>query len=1219
MVYPIYIEKKNSFDNEALSLHSEIRDFLHINSIKSVRVVIRYLVEGLTIEQFDNISYNVLADRVTDNVSEQLPQGGDIMIATEYLPGQFDQRADSAAQCIQLILGGNRPTVRSAKIYIFEGIPNEEQLGRIEKLLINPVECRRAKLEIPDSLAIVGKNNPLPPILDGFCELEGDAITAFVAKQGLSMDGADLAFCIDYFKKEGRNPTLTELKVIDTYWSDHCRHTTFMTELADIKVEDAHIAAGLERYRNERRRLGRDNRPETLMDMATIGTKSLKADGLLPLLDESAEINACTVRTKVGDEDYLVLFKNETHNHPTEIEPFGGAATCIGGAIRDPLSGRAWVYQAMRVTGAADPRTPTEQTMPGKLPQRRICELASEGYSSYGNQIGLATGLVDEIYHPGYAAKRLEVGAVIGTVPMKQVRRETPQDGDVVVLLGGRTGRDGCGGATGSSKSHSLQSLESCGAEVQKGNAPEERKLQRLFANPKASILIKRCNDFGAGGVAVAVGELADGLTIELSAVPKKYDGLSATELAISESQERMAVVVTKQDAQSFMDYATQENLEATIIATITQEPTLRMLYEGKTVLELKRSFLDTNGAKRSVKVEIESPKSLPSRGDTAFFDRLKQSVSDLNSCDKSGLCERFDGSIGTVSAFMPYGGAYQKTPSQVMAAYLPDHKKATVMSYGFDPYVSEASPYHGAYLAVVDSLCKIAAAGGYGSECYLSFQEYFERPSGAATRFGKPTAALLGALSAQLDFGVAAIGGKDSMSGSFEKLDVPPTLISFAMSICEGENLVSPEFKKAGSDLVLLKPDYDGSQPNPNSLKDVMKTITALAKDKKILSAASTGFKGFAHTLFSMSIGNRIGFEVTQDADVPIGSFILEVEKGADVKDAKIIGKTVEQFTATVAGQTEQLMPYLQSYDDVLDDVYPKDTKLQAAMPFVPPVEKGWQVPSCTPVSAKPRFLIPAFVGTNCELDTARAVERAGGEAEIFLVRNLTPQAVKESVQNLAKQIAKSNVIVLPGGFSGGDEPDGSGKFITSFLRNPEVSQQINDLLKNRDGLMLGICNGFQALIKLGLVPFGEITQRSEDNPTLAHNYIGRHQSKMTDIVVSQINTPWLSKCNIGEVYSVPISHGEGRFCCNESLFEKLTRQGQIATRYVDLEGTVTQDIAFNPNGSYAAVEGITSACGRVYGKMGHSERMLPHLYKNLPVTKPMPIFEGAVDYYKL
>ncbi len=1218
MVYPIYIEKREGFNNEASSLLSEIKGFLHIESISSVRLVLRYLIEGLSKEDFDNVAHNVIADRVTDTVSEHLPEGGDIMVATEYLPGQFDQRADSASQCIQLIQGGERPIVRTAKIYIFNGNPSAEELARIEKLLINPVESRKANLEVPKSLAIVSDNRPMPPILNGFCELSGDALGDFVSAQGLSMDVADLAFCVEYFKNEGREPTLTELKVIDTYWSDHCRHTTFTTELSEIKVSDKNIEKGLLRYREERKRLGRENRPETLMDMGTIGAKSLKVDGLLPLIDESPEINACTVKTKVGDEDYLVLFKNETHNHPTEIEPFGGAATCIGGAIRDPLSGRAWVYQAMRVTGAADPRTPTEETMPGKLPQRRICELASEGYSSYGNQIGLATGLVDEIYHPGYAAKRLEVGAVIGCVPAKQVRREVPADGDLVILLGGRTGRDGCGGATGSSKSHSLESLESCGAEVQKGNAPEERKLQRLFANPEASLLIKRCNDFGAGGVAVAVGELADGLTIELSAVPKKYEGLTATELAISESQERMAVVVAAEDVDKFKKYAADENLEATVIATITEAPVLKMLYEGVTVLELKRSFLDTNGAKRSVKVEIETPKVTASKI-KPFFTRLEESVSSLNGCDKTGLCERFDSTIGSASAFMPFGGAYQKTPSNVMAAFLPGAKRATVMSYGFDPYVSEQSPYDGAYLAVTDSLCKIAAAGGYGNECYLSFQEYFERPSGEPTRYGKPTAALLGALNAQLDFKVAAIGGKDSMSGSFEKLDVPPTLISFAMSICDGDSLVSNEFKKSGSDILLLKPSYDGNLPNSESLLSIFKTVTELAKNGKILSSASTGFKGTAPTLFSMSLGNRIGFSLTEDIDAGVGGILLEVKAGMVVEGAVKIGVTTESFTGDVAGNNEELTKYLKVYDDVLEDVYPKYSSNTAEMPMILPVERGWHVPKVTPVTARPRFLIPAFVGTNCELDTARAVERAGGEAEIFLVRNLTAEAVKESVDGLAKAIAKSNVVVLPGGFSGGDEPDGSGKFITSFLRNPAVANQINELLKNRDGLMLGICNGFQALIKLGLVPFGEITDRLPQNPTLAHNFIGRHQSRMTEIEVSQKNTPWLSLCEIGEIYSVPISHGEGRFCCDEQQLVELAKSGQLATRYVNLDGEPTQDITFNPNGSIAAIEGITSPCGRVYGKMGHSERVEPHLYKNIPLTKPMPLFEGAVNYYKL
>ncbi len=1217
MVYPLYTEKRKGFDNEPLSLLAELKGFLHIESIKMVRIVNRYLVEGLELEEFDKIACSVLADEVTDIVTETLPEGGDLMIMTEYLPGQFDQRADSAAQCIQLVLGGNRPTVRSAKIYIFYGVPTADELSRIEKHLINPVESRKAIVDIPKTLALATEIQPMPPILTGFRELAEDDLVEFVNKYGLSMDKADLKFCVDHFNTLQRDPTLTELRVIDTYWSDHCRHTTFNTELVDIKVTDTRIANSLDRYKKLREKLGRQDRPITLMDMGTIAAKSLKADGKLPLLDESAEINACTVRTKVGDEDYLVLFKNETHNHPTEIEPFGGAATCIGGAIRDPLSGRAWVYQAMRVTGAADPRTSTEDTMVGKLPQRRICESAAEGYSSYGNQIGLATGLVDEIYHPGYAAKRLEVGAVIGSVPMKQVRRETPIDGDVVILLGGKTGRDGCGGATGSSKSHSVESLESCGAEVQKGNAPEERKLQRLFSNPDASLLIKRCNDFGAGGVAVAVGELADGLTIELSSVPKKYEGLSATELAISESQERMAVVVANTDVDAFKELARNENLEATVIATITEEPVLRMLYDGKTVLELNRSFLDTNGAKRSVAVEIENPKLNKPVDPIDFFERLANAVNDLNGCDKSGLVERFDSSIGAVSAFLPYGGAYQKTPSDVMAAFLPDGKRSTVMSYGYDPYVSEADPYKGAYLAVVDSLCKIAAAGAFSDECYLSFQEYFERPS-SPTRFGKPTAALLGALSAQLDFGVAAIGGKDSMSGTFEKLDVPPTLISFAMSICDGDFLVSPEFKKPNSDILTLTPKMDGDIPNPKSLLSIFSTISELSKNGKLFSAASVGFKGSASTLFRMSLGNRVGFSLSSDLELFCGSFILEVERGTMPNGATKIGVTTAEFTACVLGKTQPLQRNLEIYDSVLDDVYPKHSDQLSSMPDIAMKKKDWQAPTINIGGAKPKFLIPAFPGTNCELDTARAIEHAGGKAEILLVKNLTAGDVKESVLQFAKLAGKSNVIVLPGGFSGGDEPDGSGKFITSFLRNPAIADQINDLLRQRDGLMLGICNGFQALIKLGLVPYGEITDRRENAPTLAHNFIGRHQSKMVRTVVSQINTPWLSRCELGEIYSVPISHGEGRFTCSSDQLETLNHNAQIATQYVDLNGKPTNDIAFNPNGSIAAIEGITSPCGRVYGKMGHSERMLDNLYKNVPTTKPMPLFEGAVDYYK-
>ncbi len=1220
MVYCLYSEKRDGHKQQEDVLLGEIKEFLRIEGASGIRVLNRYLVEGLSREQFLRISQSVLSDAVTDITSEQLPVFSGTVIAAEFLPGQFDQRADSASQCIQLVLGGKRPTVSSAKIYNIDGTLSDSDVERLKAHLINPVESREATLDIPTTLAMPANDIEATPVIEGFCDLAPTGDAEFIKQYGLSMDEADVEFCKQYFKERGSDPTLTELRVIDTYWSDHCRHTTFNTELSDIATEDTHVSDALLMYEQLREELGRSDRPRTLMDMGTIAAKKLKKDGLLPLIDESDEINACTVKTDIDGEPYLILFKNETHNHPTEIEPFGGAATCIGGAIRDPLSGRAYVYQAMRVTGAGDPTQPVENTMKGKLPQRRICELAAHGYSSYGNQIGLATGLVDEIYHPGYAAKRMEIGAVVGAVPQSRVRREQPSDGDVVVLLGGRTGRDGCGGATGSSKSHNLQSLDSCGAEVQKGNAPEERKLQRLFARPEVTCLIKKCNDFGAGGVAVAVGELADGLTIDLSAVPLKYEGLSATETAISESQERMAIVVQSEHAQEVIDLARLENVEATVIATVTAEPTLVMNYNGQTVLKLDREFLDTNGAKRSIKVQVAHAvqRELPKVKD--FFSGLKNVLTDLNGCGKKGLCEMFDSTIGAKSALMPFGGKHQSTPTDVMAALVADSDTATVMSYGFDPYRSECDPFVGAYNAVTASLCKLAAAGAWSSECYLTFQEYFERPGADPVRWGKPTAALLGALKAQLDYGVAAIGGKDSMSGSFEKLDVPPTLVSFALSVCDGKTLVSPEFKNTDSDILLLCPAYDeNGMPNAEDVLTNMAIVQSLADKGTLISCKTPGFGGIARALALMAMGNNIGFDITSDTalfEEREGRFIMEVASGTVVEGATKLGRTLPSFVATVNGDTQALEQYVTAYNEVLSHVYPIQARHDAPSVAVKPVQKDYAPPRVS-VAGKPKFLIPTFPGTNCELDTAAAIERAGGVAEVFVLKNLTPDDVEQSAKRCKELLATANVLVLPGGFSGGDEPDGSGKFITSFFRNEALREGIHDLLHRRDGLALGICNGFQALIKLGLVPHGSITERAPQDMTLAHNIIGRHQSGMVRTVVSQINTPWLSKCKVGEVYTVPISHGEGRFCATQAQFDALASGGQVATQYVDLDGNPTQDIAFNPNGSFGAVEGITSECGRVYGKMGHSERALSGLYKNIPDINIMPLFEGAVGYF--
>ena len=1233
MVFRVYVEKKHGFDHEAKTLTADVRELLGIGSVENIRIINRYDAEDMDKELFDYAIKTVFSEPQMDKASGEIDTAGAKVFATEYLPGQFDQRADSAAQCIQMLSKKERPYIRTAKIYAVYGKVSEEELNAIKRYVINPVESREAELTLPETLKI---NHPVPQeveTLTGFLQLDKDGLKAFVKKYALAMDEDDIAFCQDYFKTEKRDPTLTEIRMIDTYWSDHCRHTTFLTTIDGVHFEDKVLEEAYNDYLAARKEINR-TKPVNLMDVGTIACKLLKQRGLLNKLDESEEINACTVKITVDTEgkqhDYLLLFKNETHNHPTEIEPFGGAATCIGGAIRDPLSGRSYVYAAMRVTGAGDPLVPVSETLEGKLPQRKIVTTAAAGYSSYGNQIGLATGQVDEIYHTGYVAKRLEIGAVIAATPEENVRRETPAAGDKVILLGGRTGRDGCGGATGSSKSHTLESLTHCGAEVQKGNAPEERKLQRLFRKKEAMLLVKRCNDFGAGGVSVAIGELADGLEIDLNAVPKKYDGLDGTELAISESQERMAVVVEADKVEEFIRYAEEENLEATVVAEVTKNPRLVMKWNGKTIVDVSRDFLNSNGAEKHTEASVEKLKDYERKIPASFTDGFKALADDLNVCSKRGLSERFDSTIGANTVLMPFGGKYQLTPPQAMAHLVSVEKGHTdavsYMSWGGNPYVMEKSPYHGAYLAVVESISKLVASGARFKQernaTYLTFQEYFLKPGHDPKRWGQPLAALLGAFKAQTDLGVAAIGGKDSMSGTFEHIDVPPTLVSFAVTTGRVREVVSPEFKEAGHLVVLLEPEYDENNlPEPESLVKTFTLVTDLLREGKAVSAYTPTYGGVAEGVLKMCLGNKIGFAFDDELSLKsmfeynYGSFILELTTKEKV--GMLLGVTTKK--GLIAYRKEKL-----SLDELLN-VY--ESKLETVYRTEVPVKKG-KIPAysykkkfigmSTVKSAKPKALIPVFPGTNCEYDTAKAFEDAGAETEIFVVRNRTADEVARSGEEFAKKIKESQIVFIPGGFSSGDEPDGSGKFITAFFRGAEVKEETERLLNERDGLMGGICNGFQALIKLGLVPYGRIIDTDESCPTLTYNDIGRHQSRIVRVRVASVNSPWLTGLKVGDVISVPISHGEGKFVASPELIKELAAKGQIMTQYVDLKGKPTMDVHFNPNGSVCAIEGILSPDGRVFGKMGHSERIGYGLYKNVLGNYDMKLFESAVKYFK-
>lgn len=1229
MVYRIFVEKKKELAHEAKALLSDAKTLLGISRLEDVRIINRYDAENISDELFDYAKKTVFSEPQLDILSDNPDLGGAYVFAVEYLPGQFDQRADSASQCIQIISQGERPLIRTAKVYALYGALTEDDIREIKKYVINPVEAREASLEKPETLNIKYDIPTEVKTLDGFTKLNRAGLEEFVKSYGLAMDADDIAFCQQYFISEHRDPTITEIRMIDTYWSDHCRHTTFLTVIDNVTFEDELLQSAYEEYLSVRRELGR-TKPICLMDLATVAVKYLKKYGKLDKLDESEEINACTVKINVDvdgvSEPWLLLFKNETHNHPTEIEPFGGAATCIGGAIRDPLSGRSYVYGAMRVTGAADPLKPVSETIKGKLPQRKIVTTAAAGYSSYGNQIGLATGIVDEIYHPGYAAKRMEIGAVIAAAPQENVRREVPSAGDIVILLGGSTGRDGCGGATGSSKSHTAQSLETCGAEVQKGNAPEERKLQRLFRNKEACLMIKRCNDFGAGGVSVAIGELADGLEIDLNAVPKKYEGLDGTELAISESQERMAVVVEPHNVDAFLALANSENLQAVPVAKVMENPRLVMKWNGKEIVNISREFLNSNGAEKHIDVAPAKPGSIDKKVTGSFKENYLALAEDLNICSKRGLSERFDSTIGAGTVLMPFGGKYQLTPIQAMVQKISVEKKHTddcsLMAFGYNPFITEKSPYHGAYLAVVESVSKLIATGAEFKDVYLTFQEYFEHPGKSASRWGKPLAALLGAFKAQLELGIGSIGGKDSMSGTFEDIDVPPTLVSFAVTTQKVKDIISPELKKAGNKLVMITPEADeNGLPKTGSLIDTFNKVTALIRSGQAVSCYTPGMGGIAEALMKMAFGNGLGVkldsEVTLDKlfGYSYASFILEVQ--SDIEGVKTIGEITDDGRITLNSESVELSELSKAYEDKLESVYSCNIKNSGvSMQNFEYTAKERKAPLVK--CARPKVLIPAFPGTNCEYDSAKAVADAGAEPEILVINNLSADGISRSVDAFAKKLSNAQMVFIPGGFSGGDEPDGSGKFITAFFRNAAIKDGVTELLENRDGLMCGICNGFQALIKLGLVPYGKIIDTDESCPTLTFNTISRHQSRIVRTRIASNKSPWLSLMNVGDIVNVPISHGEGRFLASEELIKKLAENGQIATQYVDLSGNATSDIHFNPNDSMYAIEGITSPDGRVFGKMGHSERVGAGLYKNVPGNYDIRMFEAAVKYFK-
>ena len=1259
----IYVEKKPGYDIEAQGLYSDLLENLGIKGLEGLRVINRYDISGITDEEYLKSRPIIFAEPPLDLVFDELLEipTQDLIFAMEYLPGQYDQRADSAAQCVQILTQKERPNIASAKVIVIKGLLADEDFQRIKDYCINPVESREASLEKPESLEF----KPVIPsdveIIDRFIEKTSVELKAFFQETGLAMSYEDLVYCQSYFRDtEKRNPTITEIRVIDTYWSDHCRHTTFFTKIEEVNIAKGDLAYPLttayQEYLTSRDYVYGEtapNRDVCLMDVGILAMKELKKKGLLPDLDESDEINACSIVVKVDidsrNEEWLVMFKNETHNHPTEIEPFGGAATCLGGAIRDPLSGRTYVYQAMRVTGSGDPRAKIADTLAGKLPQKKITRGAASGYSSYGNQIGLATGQVTEVYDEGFVAKRMEIGAVIAAAPRANVIRQTPEPGDVIVLVGGRTGRDGCGGATGSSKEHTAESLLTCGAEVQKGNPPTERKIQRLFCNPQVSTLIKRCNDFGAGGVAVAIGELTDGLEVNLDAVPKKYDGLDGTELAISESQERMAVVIRAQDFEAFALFAQEENLEATLVARVSDNPRLKMFWRGQAIVDLSREFLNTNGVKQTTKVQVTLPDA-----NRNYFNRLLETVEqklaaedlvsslkeawllnlqDLNVCSQKGLVERFDGSIGMSSVLMPLGGKYQSTPTEGMVAKLPvlagETNTATMMTYGYNPQLAKWSPFHGALFAVVDAVTKVVALGGDYRQVRLTLQEYFERLGTDPEKWGKPFSALLGAFYAQKKLGIPAIGGKDSMSGTFMDLHVPPTLVAFAVSITRADKVVSQEFKRVGSQVVLVTAVRDDHEiPDFENLSKNYRKVTELITSGFVLASHTVRMGGLAAALSRMSFGNRIGMAFNFQTDIKklfapdYGSIVLEIEAAVNLGDVfdgvayQLLGFTQEKPVITVNGVEIKLDEAIQAWEKPLEKIFPTQTENVSKPQKISFNLRNTQKPSSK--VAKPRIFIPVFPGTNCEYDSAKAFEKAGGLVETLVIRNLTAADVEQSIQEMVKKIDSSQIIMLPGGFSAGDEPDGSGKFIATIFRNPRINEAVLKLINQRDGLMLGICNGFQALIKLGLVPYGEILDLMEASPTLTYNKIGRHVSCMVQTKVVSVLSPWFSGVNLGEIHTVPISHGEGRFVASNDVIETLIANGQVATQYVDFDGNPSNDISYTPNGSYEAIEGITSPDGRILGKMAHSERTGTDIAINVPGNKYQPIFAGGVNYFR-
>ncbi len=1247
----IYAEKKPAFAVEARELKDEFVNYLGIGTVEQVRVLVRYDIENLSRKTYDDALFTIFSEPPLDTLyQETYPvKPDDFVFSVEYLPGQFDQRADSAEQCCRLIGEDEEPVIHSATTYVISGQLTDDERDRIKSYCINPVDSREASQIKPDTLT---ENFPTPPdvaVLKDFTSMGDMAFEELYNSLDLAMSKDDLRFIRDYFKdEEHRDPTISEIRVLDTYWSDHCRHTTFSTEFTEIGIQGEDyreaVEAALARFVSDRENLGELEKPITLMDLAGIGAKELKAEGRLTDQEETDEVNACSIILPVTadgkTEEWIVNFKNETHNHPTEIEPFGGAATCLGGAIRDPLSDRTYVYQAMRVTGAADPTRPMADTYPGKLPQRKLTTEAANGYSSYGNQIGLATGYVKEIYHPNYVAKRMEIGAVLGAAPLSRIKRESPEPGDVIVLLGGRTGRDGIGGATGSSKAHTEKSLEVCGAEVQKGNAPTERKLQRLFRRPEVSVLIKKCNDFGAGGVAVAIGELADGLLINLDLVPKKYAGLDGTEIAISESQERMAVMLSPSDLDAFLAYAAEENLEATKVAEVTEEPRLKMTWRGETIVDISREFLSTNGVRQKAEAVIQ----LPRKADSPFVrddipdvrEKWLSTLSDLNVCSQRGLVERFDSSIGAASVLMPYGGRYQLTETQVMAAKLPVLKgecdTVTFMSYGFDPYLSDWSPFHGAIMAVVDSVAKIVAAGGDYEKIHFSFQEYFPRMNGDPKRWGQPLSALLGAYVAQLGFGLASLGGKDSMSGSFSdpihgEISVPPTLVSFAVAAADKDDVISPEFKKAGNKIVLITIPLDENDiPDLSAAKEVYKKVREDIRKGRIISAYAVGSHGLAESVSKMAFGNKLGFRIQHDFDPRDffapgwGNIVCEVEDGKVGELAStytVIGEITGSDVFEFGPVSIPLEEALDAWTAPLEGVFPTKTRLKDNEPPSSLYHAG-QVAVCTGKMGTPTVFIPVFPGTNCEYDSARAFERAGAKVVTRVFCNASAEAVRESVEVFRNDIAASQIVFFPGGFSAGDEPDGSAKFFSAVFRNERIREEIEKLLNERDGLMLGICNGFQALIKLGLLPEGTISIQCDNSPTLTTNTIGRHVSRMVYTKVVSDRSPWLAGATLGGVYCNPASHGEGRFVADGKELDRLFQNGQVATQYVDDLGNPTMDEFWNPNGSYRAIEGILSPDGRVFGKMAHCERRAPSVGINIYGEQDMKIFESGVAYFK-